>query len=78
MAGIPLIAAEGVVVEDGAAEDVEGGAVETGHNGEAKQGAEAAHDEGVERIVPSEENPASDAECVAWLSMLRPRLIPPL
>jgi hypothetical protein len=62
MVGIPLIAAEGAAAEVGAAEDAEGGGVEAGHNDDAEQGTETTRDEGAERTIPAEENPASDAE----------------
>jgi hypothetical protein len=65
MAEIPLITAEGVATEGGAAGDAECGGVEAGHSGDAEQGAKAAHNEGVECTIPTEENPTSDAERVA-------------
>jgi hypothetical protein len=68
MTGISLITAEGTAVEGVAADDVEGGGAETGRGadhgakGLTGQGAEAAHDDKMERTAPTERDPAHEME----------------
>jgi hypothetical protein len=63
MTGIPLITAEGVAVDD-----AEGGGAKTGRGsnhgaeGLTGQGAEAAHDDVMQRTAPTKKDPTQETE----------------